>query len=982
MEKKKRISFLSLLIIVICISLCIGLTYAYFTDSATSSGNKIQAGKLKIDFELLDKGSSQWHSIKESQDPIFNYEYWEPGYTDVKILKVENEETLAIKWEARFIYGSEFSALANVIEVFVKTSDNEFAYPAGRDDLDESWKSQGTLASFATNISTILNGELLSGESDYFGIALYMPTEVDDNDLQGQSIDPFDIQIVATQLASESDALGPDYDDDATFPCNHAEYNWVIDVWPTYSQKGSKLAKCTACGEIVKTVEVDYSKGLVYALVEDEDGIYYEVADIGTCEDVEIIIPATYKDTDVCEDELPVKAIGWAAFSYAEFTGVAIPNSITTIRFEAFWSCANLTKIVIPDSVTLIDSSAFCYCTGLTEVILPDSVTEIHHNAFRGCDSLKTITIPETVTLVSSFSFYGCQNLEEIVLPDSVTNVGPYAFEWCPKLTSVTIGSGVAEIGFRAFGGCPELTSITISEGNTTFCSINNCIIKRESNLLLYGCNGSIIPDGITAIGEYAFAGCDELTAITIPDGVTFIGELAFDSCTNLTSVVIPDSVTTIQKWAFSDCGDLIIFCRAESAPDGWNEEWNLNNYPVLWGWTGEEQTYIFETYGGSIVDSITSTVSIDLPTTEKDGMYFGGWYDNADFDGIPVKSPYYSSTKRTLYAKWLTEREFHAGESFDNPFSIKTNIDYTVDIKTNGQKIYCIFTPTVDGKYTFLSNGMGSEYARLYNSDKMQINSSNADYYGYFFISQTMAAGETYYLEVGDMWNGIGSFTLTVTKEKTLEESLEQAETINLYTSYVVDVAKKGQNFYYKFTPTADGIYTFRSSGWGTEYIRIYDSNKTIIASGDADYNGYFLISKTMTAGETYYLEVGDMWEGICYFTFTIGKEKTLDEYFEEAEALNLDISYGVSIATSGQKLYYKFTPTEDGVYTFRSSGYGTEYARLYDSNQNPITVSNADANGYFSIARTMTAGETYYLEVGDMWNGTCSFTFSVVKR
>ena len=127
MEKKKRISFLSLLIIVICISLCIGLTYAYFTDSATSSGNKIQAGKLKIDFELLDKGSSQWHSIKESQDPIFNYEYWEPGYTDVKLLRVENEETLAIKWEARFIYEGEFSALADAIKVYVKSSENEYS---------------------------------------------------------------------------------------------------------------------------------------------------------------------------------------------------------------------------------------------------------------------------------------------------------------------------------------------------------------------------------------------------------------------------------------------------------------------------------------------------------------------------------------------------------------------------------------------------------------------------------------------------------------------------------------------------------------------------------------------------------------------------------------------------------------------------------------------------------------------------------------
>ena len=167
-----------------------------------------------------------------------------------------------------------------------------------------------------------------------------------------------------------------------------------------------------------------------------------------------------------------------------------------------------------------------------------------------------------------------------------------------------------------------------------------------------------------------------------------------------------------------------------------------------------------------------------------------------------------------------------------------------------------------------------------------------------------------------------------------------------------------------------------------GSEYARLYDSNKTQIASSDADYNGYFSISQTMVAGETYYLEVGDMWDGICSFTLTVTKEKTFEEYLEQAEALNLNTSYSINVAISGQKFYYQFTPTEDGVYAFTSSGWGTEYAHLYDSNKNLITSSYADENGYFSIARTMTAGETYYLEVGDMWNGTCSFTFSVVKR
>ena len=97
MENKKRTSFVGLLVILLCVSLCIGLTYAYFTDSAKSSGNKIQAGNLKLDLELYDKENG-WASIKDSSAPVFDYAKWEPGYVDAKLLKIENLGDLAMQW--------------------------------------------------------------------------------------------------------------------------------------------------------------------------------------------------------------------------------------------------------------------------------------------------------------------------------------------------------------------------------------------------------------------------------------------------------------------------------------------------------------------------------------------------------------------------------------------------------------------------------------------------------------------------------------------------------------------------------------------------------------------------------------------------------------------------------------------------------------------------------------------------------------------
>ncbi len=65
------------------------------------------------------------------------------------------------------------------------------------------------------------------------------------------------------------------------------------------------------------------------------------------------------------------------------------------------------------------------------------------------------------------------------------------------------------------------------------------------------------IPEGVTNIGNFAFADCTGLTTLTISKGVTSIGDGAFSDCTALTTVTISSSVTNIGNWAFSDCARL-----------------------------------------------------------------------------------------------------------------------------------------------------------------------------------------------------------------------------------------------------------------------------------------------------------------------------------------------------------------------------------------------------------------------------------------
>ena len=218
MTKKKttkRALLLSALSLLLCVSMLIGSTFAWFTDSVTSAGNKIQSGTLKLDLELLDKKTGAWNSIKEQKNPIFTYEKWEPGYTDVKILKVENEGNLALKWYAKFVSAEEMSILADVIDVYVCPSEtDELTYPADR-SLD-GYTKVGTLRQFVDTIETTTHGKLAAGGTAYLGIALKMQ-ESAGNDYQNKTLGAFDIMILATQDTVESDSFGKDYDANAEF---------------------------------------------------------------------------------------------------------------------------------------------------------------------------------------------------------------------------------------------------------------------------------------------------------------------------------------------------------------------------------------------------------------------------------------------------------------------------------------------------------------------------------------------------------------------------------------------------------------------------------------------------------------------------------------------------------------------------------------------------------------------------------------------
>ena len=276
-----------------------------------------------------------------------------------------------------------------------------------------------------------------------------------------------------------------------------------------------------------------------------------------------------------------VTAIGDSAFMYCEnLTCVIIPYSVTTIGEDAFLGCSNLKNIDIPNSVTNIGEYAFSY-SGLTSMTIPNSVTHISYYMFCGCNNLRMVYIPNSITSIGEGAFVDCFELRSIDIPNSVTYIGEFAFKGCEYPTNIYIPSSVTFIGQGAFAGVtnhwfndPWPRNMSVDVDNPIYDSRDNsnAIIETSSNVLIAGCQNTIIPNTVTAIGSYAFEECEWLTSVTIPNSVTTIENSAFISCQRLKSVIIGNSVTYVGASAFAYCNCLTnVTCLATIPPSTGN---------------------------------------------------------------------------------------------------------------------------------------------------------------------------------------------------------------------------------------------------------------------------------------------------------------------------------------------------------------------------------------------------------------------------
>ena len=363
-----------------------------------------------------------------------------------------------------------------------------------------------------------------------------------------------------------------------------------------------------------------------------------------------------------------VTKIGDYVFEGCDYiNSVTIPSSVKEIG-NAFFDCSNLSAVYINNIKSWVDISFFSsYCNPLyhaknlylngellTDLVIPEGVTEIKTNTFFSCESITSVSIPKSLEKIGSFAFNQCRNIDKVyindlaawlkvfipddyanpmhfsadlylkgelltdlIIPEGVSVIASNMFTGCKSIKSLTIPSSLKEIGNMAFYQCPNLKIIKINDlsawmeidfhGYTSLDTFHDLYLNEKliTNL--------VIPQGTKKIAANAFRGCQSITSVTLPAGIELIGNMAFNNCKNLNAVYIDD----LPSW-FN-----IYFSSKESNPLFYAKNLYLNNNLITDLVIPKEVTKLKDyVFAGSNVRSIKITSNVKEIATSAFANY------------------------------------------------------------------------------------------------------------------------------------------------------------------------------------------------------------------------------------------------------------------------------------------------------------------------------------------------------------------------
>ena len=229
----KRALIASAISLLLCFTMLLGTTYAWFTDSVTSTNNIIKSGNLDIVLEYYDADAKDWAKVDENTN-VFSDQLWEPGHTEVVYLRVTNAGSLALKYNLGVNVYSETPGVNVAGNTFMLSDyimfgvdDGKTPSYADRDAAIEAVKDNAKIISKGYAKSNALTPEV--NNVDNLALVVYMPETVGNDANHKTGTNPpvinLGLNLFATQTEYEEDSFGDDYD--ATAPwVGNADTAW------------------------------------------------------------------------------------------------------------------------------------------------------------------------------------------------------------------------------------------------------------------------------------------------------------------------------------------------------------------------------------------------------------------------------------------------------------------------------------------------------------------------------------------------------------------------------------------------------------------------------------------------------------------------------------------------------------------------------------------------------------------------------------
>lgn len=156
---------------------------------------------------------------------------------------------------------------------------------------------------------------------------------------------------------------------------------------------------------------------------------------------------------------------------------------------------------------------------------------------------------------ISKGMFAQCNYLQQLLLPDGIQTIEEGAFEDCPALKHLRLPSAL--VHFQPSAGCDSLREVDVPASCAGFCAIDGILYNKDQTTLMWyperkgGCKFTV-PDGVTAIGDYAFQ-YTSLCQINLPASLKDLGKNAFRG-SHLEHLTLPDEVKILPYGCFQQC--------------------------------------------------------------------------------------------------------------------------------------------------------------------------------------------------------------------------------------------------------------------------------------------------------------------------------------------------------------------------------------------------------------------------------------------